>query len=164
MNLKKGNLELREIGDEELMEARKRLRGHLVGAGIIASDSVSDCSQGSMASQAISIPVTAKPTDTSESAQKAFRKTRRALRKTRRMMTLRKTTDTSEKALTKTTDTSDRDGEDTSISFDQNNPKRIGSATHLRYEGYKNATTVKQAREMGAQPMDLYLHRIKGHP
>jgi len=35
------------------------------------------------------------------------------------------------------------------------NPKRPGSESHKLYERYKRATTVRQARELGARPIDL---------
>lgn len=39
--------------------------------------------------------------------------------------------------------------------FNQNNPKRQGTNTYIRYEKYKKAKNVKQARELGATSVDL---------
>ena len=48
------------------------------------------------------------------------------------------------------------------VEFQPNNPKRVGSASHTRYELYKGATTVGEARDAGMQSMDLKLDIDKG--
>lgn len=50
----------------------------------------------------------------------------------------------------------------TAIKFQQANPKRAGSASYTRYERYKGAKTVGEARDAGAQPMDLKVDFDKG--
>ena len=41
------------------------------------------------------------------------------------------------------------------INFNPIHPKRAGTATHARYEAYKSATTLHEARELGANSYDI---------
>ena len=41
------------------------------------------------------------------------------------------------------------------IAFLQDNPKRFGSASRVRYEQYKSAQTLEEALQRGARPEDL---------
>ena len=50
----------------------------------------------------------------------------------------------------------------TTVKIQPNNPKRVGSASHTRYELYKGATTVGEARDGSMQSMDLMLDIDKG--
>lgn len=45
--------------------------------------------------------------------------------------------------------------DDTKIKFNAENPKREGTATHSRYEGYKKAKTVGEAISLGASRGDV---------
>ena len=40
--------------------------------------------------------------------------------------------------------------EDSTVTFTEKNPKREGSAAWSRFERYKNTTTIKHAKELGA--------------
>ena len=49
------------------------------------------------------------------------------------------------------------------ILFQSDNPKRGGTATYARYDRYKDATTVAQARAAGMTPLDLRDALARGH-
>ena len=48
-----------------------------------------------------------------------------------------------------------KNGASQGILFAPDNPKRGGSAAYTRYELYKGATTVGEARRLGMNPQDL---------
>ena len=50
----------------------------------------------------------------------------------------------------------------TAIKFQPLNPKRVGTASYTRYERYKVAKTVGEARTAGAHSMDLKVDIEKG--
>ena len=51
----------------------------------------------------------------------------------------------------------------TPLLWTPDNPHRPGSAVHARYERYRSATTVGEARRLGATPQDLKGDLEKGH-
>ena len=52
---------------------------------------------------------------------------------------------------------------DTAISVQQSNPKRAGSKCHRRYEGYKQARTVREFYETGGRAVDLRNDHERGY-
>ena len=52
---------------------------------------------------------------------------------------------------------------ETALAFTPDNPHRPGTAAHARYEAYKSATTVGEARTAGANPMDIKSALEKGY-
>ena len=52
---------------------------------------------------------------------------------------------------------------ETKINYQQNNPKKIGSQTHYRYEIYKKSKTVKDAKDKGSTAADFREDRKKGY-
>lgn len=52
---------------------------------------------------------------------------------------------------------------DTAIKFQENNPKQEGSRSAVRYEGYKTATTIAEALQLGACIGDLEDDKRMGH-
>ena len=49
------------------------------------------------------------------------------------------------------------------IYFQQENPKKTGTAAYRRYEKYKKAKTIKQAKELGALSVDFKWDRAGGY-
>ena len=49
------------------------------------------------------------------------------------------------------------------IAYARSNPKREGTDSHARYEGYKAATTCEQALELGARRADLQFDLARGY-
>ena len=48
------------------------------------------------------------------------------------------------------------------ISFVQENPKKAGSMSYSRYEGYKQATSFDEALLLGAKPVDFAFYLSRG--
>jgi len=48
------------------------------------------------------------------------------------------------------------------LKYQQNNPKKIGSQTHYRYEVYKKSKTVGDAKDKGSTAADFKEDRKKG--
>ena len=47
--------------------------------------------------------------------------------------------------------------------FSQVNPKKVGTACHARYEAYKAATTVEEAKKLGALRDDIRWDAARGY-